>query len=123
GDEAEVEALDAVALERVRLEVAQERLVGEVVPEHPVLLRRERPRRAPDPLRALLLPLVYEELGRADGQQQFLEPRLRHLGHLELARRRVHEREADPTLVLLLRAPGGSGEVVALLRREESVAE
>src|SRR5690606_3046037 len=41
GDEAEGQVLDAVALERVRLEVAQQRLVGEIVPEDPVLLRRE----------------------------------------------------------------------------------
>jgi len=68
-DQAEAELLDAEALQRVRLEVPQQRLVGELVAEDPVLLGGEgEPSRADLP-RLILLTLVDEKLCRLDGQQ------------------------------------------------------
>ena len=103
--------------------MAEEGLVGEVVAEAPILLRRHDKGRALERLQLLLLPLVDQDLSGGDGLEELVEPRPVDFGEGELARRGVDEGEADVVLVAALGAPADGGEVVGPLRVEEAVVE
>lgn len=123
GYQPQLEAFDAVAFERVGLEMPQQRLVGEVVAEDPVFLGRDDEGLVAHRVEVFPPPFVDDHLGRIDRLEQFFQLRRRHFRHRELARRGVEKGKADPVFVGPIRPPVDGSEVLRPFRTQQLIVK